>query len=225
MNIDYWPLIGILIIILGLLFKINTLLVILTSGIITGLIAKLNLFDIVSALGHSFTENRYMSLFILTFPMIGLLERYGLKEQAKSLIKKLKKMSSSKILIYYFLIRKITNGSGLHINGHPTLIRPLIAPMSEAAAANTFKKEDYFNRQKNRALSACTENIANFFSQLLFIGSGGLLLIKGVMLDNDLSVSLETMVLWSIPTAIFSFFIFFLFIIKINRKKLKLKLI
>ena len=63
--IDLWPLVGIVIITVGFALRLNTLLVILTSGVVTGLVADLNILEILSVLGASFTKNRYMSLFIL----------------------------------------------------------------------------------------------------------------------------------------------------------------
>lgn len=209
--IDLWPLIGIVIITLGLALKQNTLLVILVAGVATGLVADIAVMDILSALGQSFTQNRYMSLFILVLPMIGILERYGLRQRAEDLIGSMKKASVGKILMTYLLLRKITNGMGLNIGGHPSMIRPLIAPMSEAAAEKISPDLTDEKRQTIRALSAASENFGNFFSQLLFIGTGGLLLIKGVMSDNQLDVKLETMALWAFPTAIVSFIIFGLF--------------
>ncbi|WP_114765602.1 DUF969 domain-containing protein [Vibrio rhodolitus] len=206
--IDLWPLIGIVIITVGLALKQNTLLVILIAGVATGLVADIAVMDILSALGQSFTQNRYMSLFILVLPMIGILERYGLRQRAEDLIGSMKKASVGKILMTYLLLRKITNGMGLNIGGHPSMIRPLIAPMSEAAAEKASPNLADEKRQTIRALSAASENFGNFFSQLLFIGTGGLLLIKGVMGDNQLDVKLETMALWALPTAIASFVVF-----------------
>ncbi|WP_162048319.1 DUF969 domain-containing protein [Vibrio taketomensis] len=206
--IDLWPLIGIVIITVGLALKQNTLLVILAAGIATGLVADIAVMDILSTLGQSFTQNRYMSLFILVLPMIGILERFGLRQRADELIGSMKKASVSKILMTYLLLRKLTNGLGLNIGGHPQMIRPLIAPMSEAAAEKSNPELSDEKRQTIRALSAASENFGNFFSQLLFIGTGGLLLIKGVMNDSQLDVQLETMALWALPTAIMSFVVF-----------------
>ncbi|RJX72977.1 DUF969 domain-containing protein [Vibrio sinensis] len=209
--IDFWPLIGIVIITVGLALKQNTLLVILVAGVATGLVADIAVMEILSILGQSFTQNRYMSLFILILPMIGILERYGLRQRAEALIGSMKKASVSKILMTYLLLRKVTNGMGLSIGGHPSMIRPLIAPMSEAAAEKSSPNLSDEKRQSIRALAAASENFGNFFSQLLFIGTGGILLIKGVMADNQLDVKLETMALWALPTAIASFVVFSLF--------------
>ncbi len=209
--IDLWSLIGIVIITVGLAMKLNTLMVILVAGVATGLVADISLMDILSYLGQSFTQNRYMSLFILVLPMIGLLERYGLRQRAEQLINGIKKASVSKILMVYLLLRKITSGMGLSIGGHPAMIRPLIAPMAEAAAEKKDPALSDDKRHKIRALAAASENFGNFFSQLVFVGTGGLLLIKGVMNDNNLSVQLETMAIWALPTAFFSYLIFSIF--------------
>ncbi|WP_299690257.1 DUF969 domain-containing protein [uncultured Vibrio sp.] len=209
--LNLWPLIGIVIITVGLALRLNTLLVILVSGVVTGLIADISIMEILSTLGQSFTQNRYMSLFILVLPMIGLLERYGLRQRAEALIGAMKKASVTKIIMSYLLMRKITNGLGLNIGGHPAMIRPLIAPMSEAAAEKSSPELSDQQRQTIRALSAASENFGNFFSQLLFIGTGGLLLIKGVLSDNGLNVELGTMALWALPTALASFSVFYLY--------------
>ena len=208
--IDFWPLIGVVIITLGLAFKLNTLMVILTAGIVTGLVAHIPLFEILSILGESFTKNRYMSLFILILPMIGILERFGLRQRAETLIASMKNASVSRILLTYLTLRKITNAMGLHLGGHPSMIRPLIAPMAEAAAEKKMGSISDEQSQRIRCLSAVSENFANFFSQLLFIGAGGLLLIKGVMADNNIHIELQEMYLWALPTAFASFVVFFI---------------
>lgn len=206
--VDLWPLIGVVIITVGLAFKLNTLLVILTAGVVTGLVAHIPLFEILSILGESFTKNRYMSLFILILPMIGILERYGLRQRAETLIGSMKSASVSRVLLTYLVLRKLTNAMGLHLGGHPSMIRPLIAPMAEAAAEKQIGELTDNQSQRIRCLSAVSENFGNFFSQLLFIGAGGLLLIKGVMEDNGIEVELEQMYLWALPTAIASFTVF-----------------
>jgi len=220
--IDLWPLVGILIITLGFAFRLNTLLVILVSGVVTGLIANLNILEILSILGASFTKNRYMSLFILILPMIGILEHYGLKERAEQLISSMKNASVSKITLSYLLLRKITNSIGLNTGGHPTMVRPLVAPMAEAAAVTTSPNLTEKQSFKVRAFSAMSENFANFFSQLIFIGSGGLFLIKGVLEENGYPLDIENLYVWAIPTAIASIFVFALFA-KIHEKQLKIE--
>ncbi|MEL0659096.1 DUF969 domain-containing protein [Psychromonas arctica] len=216
--IDFWPLIGIGIITIGFMLRLNTLLVILIAGVVTGLIAHLQIIEILSILGSSFTKNRYMSLFILILPMIGLLEHYGLKERAEILISSMKNASVSKVTFAYLLLRKVTNAMGLSLGGHPSMVRPLIAPMTEAAAITSNPAITEKQRLRVRAFAAVSENFGNFFSQLLFIGSGGLLLIKGVLDEAGYSMELDDMYVWALPSAIASIIIFFVFA-KIEQKK------
>ena len=202
--IDLWPLIGVVIITFGLALRLNTLLVVLTSGLVTGLVANINLIEILSILGASFTQNRYMSLFILVLPMIGVLERFGLRERAEILIGSIQQASAGRVIFAYFVLRKVTNSLGLNLGGHPSMIRPLVAPMAEAAAEKNRKLLTNEERQNLRALAAMSENFSNFFSQLIFIGAGGLLLIKGVLEEHGYSVALNDMFMWAIPTALAS---------------------
>ncbi|TKB07194.1 DUF969 domain-containing protein [Desulforhopalus sp. IMCC35007] len=218
--INYWPLIGVGIITIGLALRLNTLLVILTAGVVTGLIADIAIMDILSTLGASFTKNRYMSLFILVLPMIGVLERYGLRQRAETLISTIKGASAGRVIFLYALLRTITVGLGLNLGGHPSMIRPLVAPMAEAAAEKGRTPLSKKETMQIRALSAASDNFGNFFGQLIFIGAGGLLLIKGVLSDNGFELELGDMYVWAIPTGIASLIVFF-FTAKIGDLRLK----
>jgi len=218
--IDLWPLVGVAIITIGMALRLNTLLVILVAGFVSGLIANMSIIDILSSLGASFTKNRYMSLFILVLPMIGILERYGLRERSENILRSMKNASLTKVLMMYIILRKTTNASGLQLGGHPSMIRPLIAPMSEAAAQKNNENITSKEKQHVRALSAVSENFGNFFSQLLFIAAGGLLLIKGVLEEEGYEMALDQMFIWAAPTTICSLIIFYLYI-KFQDKKLQ----
>ena len=41
---------------------------------------------VLAVLGHGFNENRYVTIIWIVLPVIGLLERYGLQERARTLI-------------------------------------------------------------------------------------------------------------------------------------------
>src|SRR4029453_5621278 len=84
-------------------------------------------------LGRAFTENRLVTLFILTLPAIGLAERYGLQEQAGALIRRFAAATVGRLAIVYQLFRVLMGALGLRLNGHPAFVRPLIFPMSLGA--------------------------------------------------------------------------------------------
>jgi len=194
-------LIGVVIVIVGLLMRFNPLLVVLVAGFATGLVAGMSPIDILSAIGQAFVTNRYMSLLILVLPVIGVLERFGLREKAEDVIRSMRSLTAGRIMIAYQIFRQVTVGLGLQLGGHPSFIRPIIAPMTEAAAAREgATNTTWFDRI--RGMSASAENYGNFFGQLLFPAAGGLLLIKGVLESAGYPVDLITMAKYAIPTAI-----------------------
>ncbi|MFP3671189.1 DUF969 family protein, partial [Priestia sp. SIMBA_032] len=77
------------------LFRLHTLLVVTVAGIVTGLGSGLSLHQVITMFGQFFVDNRYMAMAILlTLPSVGVLEKYGLREQAEVLIKKAKNAAS-----------------------------------------------------------------------------------------------------------------------------------
>ena len=97
---------GIAIVILGFALRFNPLLVVVVAGIVTGLAGGLSMEKILVTFGDAFVKNRYLSLFLLTLPVIGLLERNGLKEQSQALIGKIKAATTGRLLILYLFIRE-----------------------------------------------------------------------------------------------------------------------
>lgn len=168
---NYFVLIGILIIVIGFSLKLDVLAVVLLAGITTGLAAKINIIEILKIIGEAFINNRLMSIFFISFPVIAMLERYGLKERSAKLISNLKNASAGKILSMYMIIRTIASALSIRIGGHIQFIRPLILPMSEAAAvsANNSEKLSEENVEKLKGLNAAVENYANFFAQDIFV--------------------------------------------------------
>ncbi len=69
-------LIGIIIVIIGFTLKLDTIAVVLSAGVLTGLVAGLSINEILTTLGQTFVSQRAITLFILTLPVIGMCERY-----------------------------------------------------------------------------------------------------------------------------------------------------
>ena len=124
-------LIGILIIIVGFALKLDTIAVVVSAGVVTGLVADMSISEILSTLGTAFINNRTTCLFMLTLPVIGLCERYGLKAKAIDLIKKAKGLSTGALLSGYTFIRESSIAMGVTLGGHPQFVRPLINPMAD----------------------------------------------------------------------------------------------
>ena len=88
--ISLWPLIGIAVIVVGFVLRFNPVLVVIISGIVTGVAAHMPIATILEKLGEGFLNTRNLP-FILLLPLavIGLLERHGLKERAQAWIAKI----------------------------------------------------------------------------------------------------------------------------------------
>jgi uncharacterized membrane protein len=199
---------GLLVVVLGFAFRLNPLLVVTCAGIVTGLTGGLGLVKTITTLGHSFTESRYVPIIWLVLPVIGLLERAGLKERARDVVMHIHSATTGRVLLAYLALRQLTAALGLvSLGGHAQMVRPLIAPMAEGAAERDIADLDDASRQLIRAHAAATDNIGMFFGEDVFIAIGSILLIKGVLEQVGIRVLPTELALWAIPTAIAAFLI------------------
>ncbi|MEG0712431.1 MAG: DUF969 domain-containing protein, partial [Niameybacter sp.] len=171
-------------------------------GIVTGLVADMGILDILGTIGDTFIKQRHMALYLLILPIIGISERYGLKQRAIELIKSIKNMSTGKILSLYLLIREIAIAMGLRLGGHAEFVRPLIEPMANGAAVSQYKELDEEIEEKIKAASAAADNYGNFFAQNIFMANSGVLLIAGTL--EELGYTSDTLQIAqiAIPVAI-----------------------
>lgn len=195
-------LLGIAVIVAGFVARINALLVVAVAVLVTGLAAGLDPLAVIAAFGKAFNDARYVSAVWLVLPVVGLLERAGLQERAKLLIGGIRAATVGRLLLAYFVIRQLTAAVGLHsVAGQAQTVRPLVAPMAEAAAEREATLTDA-EREKVRAMAAGTDNIALFFGEDIFLAIASILLIKGFLEANGIIVSPLELSLWAIPTAI-----------------------
>ena len=198
-------LIGVAIIVLGFALKLDVLAVVLVAGIVTGIVSGLDFFYILEIIGTSFVNNRLMSIFLIMFPVIAIIERFGMKERAAYLIGKIKDASAGKVLSLWIVIRSLASAMNIRIGGHVQFIRPLILPMTTAAAeaskgSRLTEKED----EKVKGLSAASENYGNFFAQNCFPAASGVVLIQSGLAVAGYEVTLSSIASASISVMIIS---------------------
>ena len=198
-------LIGILIIIVGFMLKLDTIAVVVSAGLVTGLVSGMSITEILTTLGTSFVNNRTTCLFMLTLPVIGLCERYGLKAKAIMLIKKAKGLSTGILLSGYTFIREATIAMGVTLGGHPQFVRPLIHPMAEGAAIAKYGELDEEDVDRIKGFSATADNIGNFFGQNVFMANSGVLLIVSTLETLGINADPLKIAQASIPVAITAF--------------------
>lgn len=209
-SLSLWPLIGIAAIVVGFVLRFNPVLVVIVSGIITGLAAHMPIATILEKLGEGFLNTRNLP-FILLLPLavIGLLERHGLKERAQTWIAKIRSATAGRLLIVYLFVREVTAAMGLtSFGGHPQMVRPLLAPMAEGAAEKNFGALPGEVRYRLRAMSAATDNVGLFFGEDIFVAFGAIIFMHNFMLESG-GIQTEPLhiALWGIPTAVCAFLI------------------
>lgn len=212
-------LVGVAIVIAGFALRANPLLVVTVAGLATGLVGGMDPVSVVTEFGRAFTENRYVALVWLTLPVIGILERNGLRERAQTLVAKVRGATTGRVLIAYLALRQLTAAMGLNsLGGHAQMVRPLIAPMAEAAAETRFGKLADRTRYLIRAHAAAADNIGVFFGEDIFLAMGSVLLIKGVLEHDGIDLTPMQIAVWSIPTALAVFVIHVLRLVRLDRE-------
>ena len=193
---------GIAVMVGGFMLRFNPLLVVLCAALASGLAAGLDPLALIAAFGKAFNDTRYVSAVWLVLPVIGLLERHGLQERGRNLVAGMKGATLPRLLIGYLLLRQITAALGLtSVAGHAQTVRPLLAPMAEAAA----QPADQAEADRVKAMAAATDNVGLFFGEDIFIAIGSILLMKGFLEQQGIVLTPLDLSIWAIPTAFAAF--------------------
>ncbi len=205
--VNLYPLLGVAVIIVGFMLRFNPMLIVAVAAIVTGLAAHFPVDRILVAIGTGFVKTRVIPLIILLpLAVIGLLERHGLRERAQIWISGIRAATPGRLLIAYLFVRQITAALGLTgLGGHPQMVRPLVAPMTEGAAQARFGELTGTVRYRLRAFAAATDNVGLFFGEDVFVAFGAIVLMVTFLKESGISVAPMSVAVWSIPTAIAAF--------------------
>jgi len=208
-SVNLWPLLGVAVVVAGFLLRANPVLVAVAACGVTGAAAAMPFVALLESLGNAFVKTRNLPL-ILLLPVaaIGLLERYGLRNRAQAVIAGVKSATAGRLLIVYLFARESTAAMGLtSLGGHPNMVRPLVAPMAEAAAETQYGPLPERLRHRIRAMSAATDNVGLFFGEDIFVAFGAIVLMHTILQAEGIEVNPLHIALWGIPTAISAFII------------------
>ena len=216
---SYWPLLGILLVVLGFALKLNPMLVVTGAAIVTGLLGGMDLVEVISTFGKAFNDNRIIAIVWIVLPVIGLLERYGLQQRAAAVIRGFHNATTGKLLLLYLIYRQITAAIGLHSTaGHPQTVRPLVAPMALAAAEKQHGELEEETAETVKAYSAATDNVGLFFGEDIFFAIGSIVLIQATLSTYGYELTPLQLALWAIPSAIAAFLIHGARLLLLDRK-------
>lgn len=200
---NLWPLLGVAVVVAGFALRLSPILVVVLAGFAAGFGAGMGPVQVLEVFGAAFLKNRTLLIFLFTLPVVGLLERHGLREFAQGAVKRLKGVTPGRLLMVYQLLRQGTAALGLtNLGGHPQTVRPLVAPMTEAAGEQVAPDLTEPEREKLKAMAAATDNVALFFGEDLFLAFGAVLLIQGVLREAGILREPLQIALWGIPTAL-----------------------
>ena len=206
--IDYWPLVGIALVVIGFALRFNPLLVVAVAAIATGLLGHMSFLKVLATLGHGFNENRYVTISYIVLPVIGILERYGLQQRARTVIAAMRGATTGRLLIVYLVFRQLVSAVGLKdVAGHAQAVRPLVAPMAVAAAERQHGRLDPDTDERVKAMAAATDNVGVFFGEDIFFAIASILLIQGTLAGFGIVLTPFQLSVWAIPTAICAFLI------------------
>lgn len=201
-----WTLLPIAVVILGFALRQHPARVVLVAAISAGAVGGLHWDEFLSALGASFLKSRYLLVLVFALPVIAEVEAFGLRELSRRLIARWRGARPGRLLLAYLALRQLSAACGLtSLGGHAQMVRPLVAPMTEAAAEKDNPQLSRAEREELRALSAATDNVGLFFGEDLFLAFGAVLLMQAFLAENGIELSPIRIALWGIPTALLAF--------------------
>jgi uncharacterized membrane protein len=202
-------LLGVLLVVVGFALRFNPLLVVTVAGVVSALLGGISPLHILDAFGNGFANSRSVTVAFVVLPVIGLLERYGLQQRAKTLISQAAALTAGRLLLLYLFLRQATSAVGLtSIGGTPQMVRPVIYPMAEGAAMRKFGDLPESVTETIKAHSAAADTVGWFFGEDCFVAVGSVLLIASYV-DASYHLKLDPLqiAVWAIPTAIAAFLI------------------
>ena len=195
-------LLGILIVVIGFVLKLDSILIIMIAAIVTALVAGMDPVTFLETLGSSFVANRSMCVFVMVMVVTGTLERNGLKQAAANLMMKFKNASAGVVLAIYGVFRLVFAAFNVSFGGVAGFVRPIVMPMATAAAKKNGKKISEKYEENLKGMASGMENIAWFFGQVLFVGTSGMILVQSTLADLGYNVELVDLMKVQIPVAI-----------------------
>ena len=206
--INYWPLLGIALVVIGFALRLNPLLVVAVAAIVDR-----------PARRHAVPEGaRHARARLQREPLrLDDLHRPAGDRPARALwpaaagagvIGKMRGATTGRLLIVYLGFRQIFAALGLtSVAGHAQTVRPLVAPMAVAAAEKQHGQLDEATAERVKAMSAATDNIGLFFGEDIFLAIASILLIQGSLASFGIQLTPFQLSVWAIPSAICAFVI------------------
>ena len=185
------------------------MLVVPAAALTTGLLAGLDLVEVIGKLGKAFNDARIIVIPWVVLPVIGLLERYGLQQRAAGGDRELQSRDRRAAADPLSALPPAHLGDRPSQHRRPSADGPAPGradgawPRRRAAQAEL----DDAGREKVKAYAAATDNVGLFFGEDIFFAIGSIVLIQQTLEAYDIILSPLELAVWAIPTAIAAFLI------------------
>lgn len=214
-------LIGVLIVIVGFALKFNSIAIVMVAGFVTALVGGMSIPEFLTVLGKTFVSTRYMAMFIMIIPVIGVLERNGMKQSAAKAIGKIKNASPGKVISAYAVFRTIFAAFNVSFGGVAGFVRPVVYPMAVGAIEETGNEVTEEDDEDIKGMCGAIENVTWFFGQVLFVAGAGILLVKSTLDPLGYEVTEIKGVLAEIPVAIVAVVLACVLFLRKDKKMMK----
>ena len=213
---NYWPLIGILLVVIGFALKFNPMLVVTVSAIATGLIAGMDPVEVIGTFGKAFNDNRIIAIVWIVLPVIGLLERFRTAAAGGGGHPQHEERN------YGAASDPVPDLPADHRRDRPALDRrppAWFGQRSRRELAAAEKQHGTLSEAETvKAYSAATDNVGLFFGEDIFFAIGSIVLIQQVLATYGYNLAPLELALWAIPTAIAAFLIHGARLLLLDRK-------
>ena len=164
---------------------------------------------VLATLGHGFNENRYVTIIWIVLPVIGLLERYGLQERARTLIARNARRDDGPAADRLSRLPPDPRGARPDLGRRPCADGAAAgradgaSPRRRSSTASSTKTPT----ERVKAMSAATDNVGLFFGEDIFLAIASILLIQGSLASFGIQLTPFQLSVWAIPSAICAFLI------------------
>ena len=92
---------------LVLSIKLDTIATVVLASLVTALVSGVSLVEFLEILGREFSNQRVLTIFMVTLPLVGLSETFGLKQRSIDLIQRIKGLTVGSFYTIYFFFREL----------------------------------------------------------------------------------------------------------------------
>lgn len=214
-------LIGVIVVIVGFALRLEPIAIIVVSAVVTAICGQIGPEEMFTIVGNNFVWNRNQVVLIILMILTGSLEKNGLKEAGANLVRKIKGLTSGMLIVFYGVLYEIAVIFKIPFGGYAAYVRPIMMPMTIGTIEAKGEEVTEEHEEVMKTMYLKSENMGNFFGQLLFVANAGVLLIQSTLAGIGYEVDVSKIAMVQIPVAVFAFVVNGVQSVLVDRKMVK----